>query len=381
MASPLRVLLVQTQGENAGAQEVARILGRGLQARGHDISNLFFFKKSSTFTEPPNTFYCAPGRPSSPVQLLKLLRELARQMRRLRPDVVLTFQHYGNTIAAPVARLVTPAPVIANQVTAVRAVNRLVKAVDVLLGLTGFYKAVTVNSIDLGRMYETYPDLYRRKIVHVAHGFAERTSRLTQLQARAFFGLPDGVALLGCAARLHPMKGLDNAIRALTAQPDWHLALLGQGEDEPRLKALAANLGVAQRVRFLGEVDPERIGDFLSALDVFVFPSKAETFGLAAVEAAQAGVPVVANDLPVLREVLSFQRTPAALFVDAGDPGELGKAITRVLHDPQLRASLQQSGRHLKQLYSVDKMVDDYERILANVVQAPAGEALEHLKT
>jgi glycosyltransferase involved in cell wall biosynthesis len=195
------------------------------------------------------------------------------------------------------------------------------------------------------------------------------------------FGLPIEAVMLGCVARLHPMKGLDHAIRALKTQPDWHLALLGQGGDESRLRQLATSLGASERVHFLGEVDPDRIGDFLNALDAFVFPSQAETFGLAAVEAAQAGVPVVANHLPVLQEVLSFQNRPAALFVDAGNTEKFGREISRVLNDPQLAASLRQNGRHLKQLYSVDKMVEDYERLFATIVRSPSGGALEHLKT
>jgi glycosyltransferase involved in cell wall biosynthesis len=381
MTSPLRVLLVQTQAENAGAQEIARILGRGLKAKGHDISNLFFFRKSSTFSEQPNTFYCAPNRPASLPQLARLLWNLALHIRRMRPDVILTFQHYGNTIATPIAKLVTSAPVIANQVSALQTMNWPVRTVDLVLGMTGMFRAITVNSIDVARMYKTYPVSYRDRIVHVAHGFAERTSRLTRVQARESFQLPNGSVLLGCVARLHPLKGLDNAIRMLKSQPDWHLALLGQGAEEAPLKQLASELGVSTRVHFVGEVDPDRIGDFLATLDVFVFPSRAETFGLAAVEAAQAGVPVVANDLPVLREVLAFENKPAAQFVDAGNVDELARAVSLVLHDQQLRASLQENGRHLKSLYSIDRMVEDYERIIARLVQSPAGNALEHLRT
>ena len=111
------------------------------------------------------------------------------------------------------------------------------------------------------------------------------------------------------------------------------------------------------------------------------FPPVAETFGLAAVEAAQAGVPVVANDLPVLREVLAFENAPAALFVDTGNTPEFAHAVSTVLQDQQLRASLQRNGRQLKSLYSVDRMVEDYERIMARIVPSSPGDNLEHLRT
>jgi L-malate glycosyltransferase len=368
MSGAMRVLLVQTQAENAGAQEVARVLGGGLAAKGYEVSNLFFFKKSATFSEQPNTVYCVKSRPSSLSELMRLLFNLARHIRRTRPDVILTFQHYGNTIAAPIARLVSGAPVVANQVSALGTMNRLVRAFDLMLGLTGIFKAITVNSNDVKQVYETYPKTYRDKLVHVAHGFAERTSHLSKTQARELFGLPGNAVLLGCVARLHPLKGLDHAVRMLPRESGWHLALLGQGADKARLMELAGQLGVADRVHFMGEVDPDRIGDFLAALDVFVFPSLAETFGLAAVEAAQAGVPVVANDLPVLREVLAVEGKPAALLVDATDTNEFAMTVSLALNDQSLRASLRQNGQRLKSLYSIDRMVRDYEQILARVI-------------
>jgi glycosyltransferase involved in cell wall biosynthesis len=362
-----RILLVQTQAENAGAQEITRLLGGGLAARGYDVHNLFFFRKSATFSEPPNTAYCLEERPSSLPGLLRLLKNLAGHIRRTRPDVILTFQHYGNILAPPVAKLVSSAPVVANQVSALPTMNRLVRIADRWMGILGFFKAITVNSLDVKRVYDAYPKSYSERLVYVAHGFEARTSRLTREQARKTFDVPNDVVLLGCVARLHPLKRLDTAIRMLADQPEWHLALLGQGADKERLAALASELGVSSRVYFLGEVAPDRIGDFLATLDVFVFPSAAETFGLAAVEAAQAGVPVIANDLAVLREVLSCDGKPAALFADAAEPDTFTKATLSVLGDEGLRASLRQSAQHLKCRYSVDAMVEDYEQIFARI--------------
>lgn len=367
MGGSKRILLVQTQAENAGAQEITRLLGGGLAARGYDVHNLFFFRKSETFSEPPNTAYCVEGRPSSLPALLRFFKSLADHIRRTKPDVILTFQHYGNILAGPVAKVVSPAPVVANQVSALPTMNRLVRLADLWLGMLGFFKAITVNSHDVKRVYSAYPKPYSGRLVYVAHGFEARTSQLTLTQARQAFGLPEKVTLLGCVARLHPLKGLDTAIRMLTLRQDWHLALLGQGADKARLESLADELGVADRVRFVGEVAPDRIGDFLASLDVFVFPSAAETFGLAAVEAAQAGIPVIANDLPVLREVLSFEDKPAALFADAAKPDDFARATASVLEDEALRTSLRQTAQRLKLRYSVDAMVEDYVRIFSRL--------------
>jgi glycosyltransferase involved in cell wall biosynthesis len=232
------------------------------------------------------------------------------------------------------------------------------------MGSLGVFKCITVNSQEMHREYSRYPLGYRRRLTHVAHGFDQKSTEMSKAVARQLYDLPADGVVLGCVARLHPLKQLDAAIRILADRPHWKLALAGQGADEARLRQLATELAVANRVYFIGEIAPEKVGSFLACLDVFVFPSRAETFGLAAVEAAHAGVPVVANDLPVLREVLSYRGEPAAVFVDASDTAMLAAAVCNVLGDNALNDTLRQNAKGLRLRYSVDAMVDDYVRIL-----------------
>ncbi len=363
-----RILLVQTQAENAGAQEISRLVGAGLAARGYDVRSLFFFKQSASFDEPADTVYCAERRPGDPFSFVRFIWSLARRIRQARPDAILTFQHYGNAIGGVVARLVSSAPVIANQVSARLTMARWLQSVDLAMGRLGLFKCITVNSKEMLRDYSRYPESYRRRLTHVAHGFDRKQTAISKIAARLQFGLRTDAILLGSVARLHPLKHLDAAIRVLQRHPDWILALAGQGPDQTRLQALAAELNVSDRVRFVGEISPQRVGAFLACLDVFVFPSLAETFGLAAVEAANAGVPVVANDLPVLREVLSDNGEPAAVFVDASDAIAFAAAIASVIDDPALRERLRQRALGLQTQYSVDAMVDDYVRILEDAM-------------
>jgi glycosyltransferase involved in cell wall biosynthesis len=363
-----RVILVQTQAENAGAQEISRLVGAGLSARGYEVYNLFFFRKSESFDEPPNTIYCSPSRPGNPLALLRFLRELGQHIRKIQPDAVLTFQHFGNVIGGAVSRLVSAAPVIANQVSSAMSMSWPVRAADIALGSLGVFKYITVNSLDMQREYARYPASYRSRMAHVAHGFDDKSLDLPKAAARQRFNLPSDCVLLGCAARLHPHKRLDAAIRLLAGEPSWQLALAGQGPDEGRLRLLADELKVSGRLHFIGEIPPQRMAEFLACLDVFVFPTQAETFGLAAVEAANAGVPSVVTDLPVLREVLSFEGKPAALFVDASDNAKLSAAVSRILTDNALCEELRQNAKGLKSRYSVATMVEEYVRILDQAI-------------
>lgn len=364
----LHVLLAQTQAENAGAQEISRLLGAGLTARGYRVTNLFFFRKSDSFDEPPDTLYCAPSRPGNPVALLRMLWTLGRHIRTTRPDTVLTFQHFGNVIGGGVTRLVSRAPVVANQVSSALSMSWPVRTADIVMGSLGFFDCITLNSKDMQREYSRYPAAYRSRMVHVPHGFDDKALTLSKEAARHRFNLPPDCVLLGCAARLHPHKRLDMAIRLLPDQPSWHLALAGQGADAARLRLLASDLNVSGRLHWLGEIPPSRMADFLASLDVFVFPTQAETFGLAAVEAANAGVPSVVTDLPVLREVLSYEGRPTALFVDTSDHAELSAAVSTLLTDKHLSDELRQNAKGLRLRYSVDAMVDEYVRILEQVI-------------
>lgn len=139
---------------------------------------------------------------------------------------------------------------------------------------------------------------------------------------------PDDPVLV-CVARLVPGKGHDvllDAFAILRATwPDVHLLLVGDGPRRPELEARAERLGVARAVRFLG--DRHDVPDLLGGADVFVLASETEGFGLCALEAMAAGLPVVATRCPAFEE-----------FVVDGTTGDLvapgdARALARTLHD------------------------------------------------
>lgn len=364
-----RVLFVQTQVENAGAQEISRLIAAGLGERGHDVHHLFFFARTAG-AAGVDAETCAPRRPTGPLSLLRLFAEGVRRIRRFDPDVVFTFQHWGNTLGAPLVRAASRAPIVANQVTAPELVPVASRLLDRWWGRIGLYRQITVNSKETADYFAGYPEAYRRRLVTVPYGCECKTSRHDRAGARAALGLPVGGSLIGCAARLHPAKRLDAAIRILPFLPDTRLALAGQGASADELARLAEALGVADRVHFLGELQPTAIGDLLAALDVFVFPSALETFGLAALEAATAGTPVVSADLPTLRDVLSVDGRPGALFVDPTDTAQFAETVRRVLGDGDLAEELGSAGRALARRHSLDAMIDAY----ADLVEAAVDE-------
>jgi glycosyltransferase involved in cell wall biosynthesis len=359
-----KVMLIQTQAENAGAQEISRILAGGLARRGYDVRQLFFFRRTDAFDADPTAAFCMPRRPSDPLSLLRFLYRLHAEIRAFRPDVVLCFQHYGNLIGAPVARLAGATRIVANQNSATLTAPARARHADRWLGRLGAFTRIVVHSQDSEAEYAAYPRRYRERLVRIDHGFEGKASRLGKPEARAKFGLPADGPVLGCVARLHQLKHLDAAIRLVAREPGWSLALAGQGPARAELVALAASLGCADRLHLVGELPRAEVGDFLAALDVFVFPSQAETFGLAVVEAAQAGVPTVANDIPVLREVLAVDGSRCALLVDVDKVEAFAGAVRTLLTNTELARTLSERARGLAQRFPLDGMVDAYEALI-----------------
>ncbi|NUV84827.1 glycosyltransferase [Streptomyces sp. KAI-26] len=148
-----------------------------------------------------------------------------------------------------------------------------------------------------------------------------------RLAVRAALGIPEGAFVVGGVGRLVPGKRFDVAVRAVAALPGVWLLLAGDGPQAPALRALAARLGAADRIRLLGECGAEGGGPvpgvpaLLSAVDTFVSTSREESFGLAAVEALAAGLPVLHDACPAIDD-LSAAHAPGATRI-AGSPDEL----------------------------------------------------------
>lgn len=159
--------------------------------------------------------------------------------------------------------------------------------------------------------------------------------------SRAALDTPDGVPLLLGMGRLHTVKAHDVSLRALARLPSAFLWIAGTGPLEAELKTLAADLGVAERVRFLGWRDAP--WTLYRAADLCLFPSRVEPLGNVVIQAWAHGLPVVA----------ARAAGPAALIRDGedgrlvpvDDPAALAEAAAALIADPGLGARLAAAGR------------------------------------
>jgi glycosyltransferase involved in cell wall biosynthesis len=138
-----------------------------------------------------------------------------------------------------------------------------------------------------------------------------------------------GIVVL-TVGRLERYKRVDRAIAAIAGlDPEFRLAVAGDGPARPRLLAYAGDLRVSSRVEFVGSVPDAELYRWLRSAGVFVALAEQESSGLEVTEALSAGVPVVASDIPVHHEAASFADGGAVRFVPpAGSPLDVVDAIS-----------------------------------------------------
>ena len=183
----------------------------------------------------------------------------------------------------------------------------------------------------------------------------EARSEVTPAEA----GVPDGAPLLLAVGRLTEQKNHATALRAFAAVDEKaYFAILGIGPLEAETKALARDLGIADRVVFPGRVE---IADRLERASLFVHSSRWEGFGIVLLEAMLAGLPIAATRVSAVPEVVADGET--GVLVVPGDWQALAAALSDLLADPPCARALGEAGRErARERFSVARMT---ERTLA----------------
>ena len=170
-------------------------------------------------------------------------------------------------------------------------------------------------------------------------------------------------------------KGLDTLLHAWARiareRPGVELRLAGRGKDEARVRELARELGVAERVRIVPDVERPQVLELFSGALALLMPSRLEGLPMVPAEAMAAGVPVVAASVGAVPEVVDPPR--GGILVPPDDPEALAAAALRLLDDPAARAATSASARVSAERFSWDSVAERHLEFLQRIAAARRG--------
>jgi len=189
----------------------------------------------------------------------------------------------------------------------------------------------------------------------------------------------DNVIRVGTVKTLEERYGVDILIDAVSTVRDalrdleaaeaerLRFIIVGGGSRESELKQKVRDLNLEDITTFTGQVPHKEVPRYLNELDVYVAPSRKESFGVAVLEASACGCPVIVSDVGGLPEVVRDGET--GIIVRQEDPAATAEAILRLFHRPKLRVSMGKTGRSwVQEQYSwnacVGRMESVYERVV-----------------
>jgi glycosyltransferase involved in cell wall biosynthesis len=286
---------------------------------------------------------------------LGLAALLVRLPRRLRPPVVYESHGYAPEVSQALPRMLAGArPPSARKLARLTRHERLVwRHADGYVTITDQLAQELTGRFGTRRAHETVPDGVRSA---AARTFAARVR-----------GERPHVMYAG---HLYPWKGVDVLIDAVASLPGVACTIVGghPGEaDLLRLEHRAAALGVRDRVRFTGMVRPSDVPAHLAAADVLVLPNTPSTVSerytspLKLFEYLAAGRPIVASDLPAVREVV--RHGVDAWLVVPGDAAALAAGIAHVLAHPDLAGRMADAGRARSAAFTWDSRAERLETL------------------
>ncbi|MCB9898404.1 MAG: glycosyltransferase [Planctomycetes bacterium] len=358
----LRIVHVITTLGVGGAEKHLLWLGEGQRRAGHEVHVVYLKGKGELVQE-----FLDRGVQPHRVPMEGLLRApaallaLTRLLRRLRPDVVHTHLLKADAVGSVAARRARAPSVISSKHNDERALLR--PAVGVVHGLLmRRVDRVVALSDHVARFVAEHgrvpPDRIRR--IYYGVDATQLVGRRTRAQVRAELGLSEQQKVLVCVGRLAPQKDHPTLLAAMAKLPaDVRLLVVGGdpfGDGEARLATLAAQLGVSERVHFLGI--RHDVPDLLTASDLFVLPSLWEGLGLVFLEAMAVALPIVASNVSAIPEVV--EDGVSGWLVPPGDPDALAGAVQRALGDPAARHAAGLAGHmRLLERFALPRMIDE----------------------
>ena len=308
------------------------------------------------------------GAAAAAANNLRRARVLRRELRRSRPDVIISFIDQTNVLTLVAAEGLGVPVVVVEQSD---PHTFPVKPVWARLRLLTYARARRIVLLS-ARDAAYFPPRLRGRVAVIPNPFVPPPA-----EAEPEGGAARGPVLIG-VGRLHRDKGFDILLEAFALlageHPRWRLTVLGEGDERARLEALRDELGLGGRVSLPGRVkDPYT---FLRRAALFALPSRAEGFPLALCEALACGLPAVCTDCAGgVRDII--EEGVNGLLVPKEDAAALARALGRLMSDDAERRRLARRAPEVVERFGPRKTFEAWESLLREVVgggQSPARE-------
>ncbi len=278
-----------------------------------------------------------------------------QRIRATRPDVAVV--HFGNEWPAVIASIRSSMMGFGEGMRWVWVQDQRIcdpsrlAALCSRIRLVGLFFDAVVAVSEAGARSLQLRGVPKRKVWTIHNSVSAHASEKPQGWLGREAGLPANAIVATCVSSLIPRKRVDKAIRAVrqatqhpalsTQHSALHLLIIGDGPERPRLESLAQELGLVDRIRFLGKRDDVR--DILAQSDFLVHAAIAEGCAYAILESMAAGIPAVVTDSGAARE--QIEDGVSGFVVDSEDEHQFELAVTLLAGDSGLRTRMGTAAR------------------------------------
>lgn len=325
----MKILLSVTGLGVGGAERLVTDLADYYVASGHEVMLVAFHGVNRLLPNDARVQVRNLGMRRHPVGVLLAMWRFRRLVIEFKPDVVNSHLIHANIITR-LLRILTPMPFL---VSSAHNPNEEGRGRMLAYRLTDSLADISTNvSADAVRAFEQQGALSKGRMVAIHNGIDTKKFSFDQAARRRIrveLSIGQTATIILAVGRLWKPKDYPTLLQAFArlvyAESDFQLIVVGDGPLLGDLEALAASLGLSERVRFLGV--RHDIPEIMSACDIFVLSSAWEGFGLVVAEAMACERPVVATDCGGVREVVGN----AGFLVPPGDYKALSSALRDAL--------------------------------------------------
>jgi len=368
----MKVLLLSTSMGMGGADKQILSAAGEMQARGHEVLIV-----SLTRLGPMGLEAQGAGIPIRSLEMRRGfpdprgLARLVRIVRTWRPDVLHSHMLHANLMAR-VVRLLAPVPALVSTIHSINEGGSLQRASYRWTNRLADH--MTIVSEAAADRFITRGVIPRELLTVVPNGVDTDHFRHVPAGARESIRRPLGLDhefVWLAVGRFETAKDYPNMLRGFAkvrkAQPRAVLLLAGRGSLQEETETLARELGLGDGVRFLGV--RQDVAELMSAADGYVMSSAWEGMPIVLLEAAAAGLPIVATRVGGNAEVV--RENESGFLVPARDPGALAAAMLRLIALPDAeRRSLGERGReHVRASYGLSRVVDRWLEVYRRVLE------------